>query len=219
MADVTSLAIEVSHAFDTRFLTLAGFTVLSYDIILTIAQEVRCVWTRKRKLFLSIAFLINRYGVLALAVLYQFQVLFPTHANLCLFYVGAVIVLDIITSSFGNGLALYALFRVWNSDKKLSWRMASGFIAMHALTTAFGLWAIRQLQEANGVLLFAPPGVNLKTCAIVVNPSGLLGVYIPAVMLDVYSFTLLLLNALARPRSASQFLTDILYRDGIMFFL
>ena len=39
------------------------------------------------------------------------------------------------------------------------------------------------------------------------------------VVLDVYSFMLLFFNALARPRGAGLKLLDILYKDGLVFFL
>ena len=39
------------------------------------------------------------------------------------------------------------------------------------------------------------------------------------VTLDVYSFLLFLGNALSRPRSDSERLMSIMYRDGIIFFL
>lgn len=86
-----------------------------------------------------------------------------------------------------------------------------------------------------------PPDQPLMICSVNLAelPRETLGIYIPAVrrialsygraqtqtsatmqvLLDAYAFTLLLANALARPRSSSQKLLELLYRDGAVFFV
>lgn len=84
-------------------------------------------------------------------------------------------------------------------------------------------------------------GPHVALCVNVSNPSVMKGVYIPGVrsrlatitsifslmhmfsflkvVLDIYSFVLLLTNALSKPRSMSERLLSILWSDGLIFFL
>lgn len=84
-------------------------------------------------------------------------------------------------------------------------------------------------------------GPDVALCVNESNPSVMKGVYIPGVrsrlatstsifplmhifsflkvVLDIYSFVLLLTNALSKPRSMSERLLSILCSDGLIFFL
>ncbi|KAL5495944.1 hypothetical protein ACEPAI_1408 [Sanghuangporus weigelae] len=62
--------VEVAHLFAVRYLTLSGFTVLLYDIALTLGEEVEIIWSSGRWTILKIAYLLNRYGASFLAMFY-----------------------------------------------------------------------------------------------------------------------------------------------------
>ncbi|KAL5495945.1 hypothetical protein ACEPAI_1409 [Sanghuangporus weigelae] len=125
-------------------------------------------------------------------------------------------VLDVTIETIGNGIVLYELICLWGTNKRVACFMAAGFIVLHSATIVSLGIAVVELRQN---MWFAPLTETLRTCFATANPTAFKGVYIPAVVLDVYAFLLLLLNALSRPRSSSQKLLDLLWSDGAVFFL
>lgn len=58
---------------------VAGVTVLFYDVLLTLAQEVQYVWSKGRWTFPKIAYIINRYGMCSLSLFFLDSQSFPSH--------------------------------------------------------------------------------------------------------------------------------------------
>ena len=131
-------------------------------------------------------------------------------------------------------IVLYELIVVWATRKRVAILMATGFVLLHSATIVSLGIAVKQIRQGMGFVHI--PTTVLRTCFATVNPTAFKGVYIPAgeflrqallrsisragqVALDIYAFVLLLINALSRPRSASQRLLDLLWGDGALFFL
>lgn len=58
---------------------VAGVTVLFYDVLLTLAQEVQYVWSKGRWTFPKIAYIINRYGMCSLSLFFLDSQSLPLH--------------------------------------------------------------------------------------------------------------------------------------------
>ena len=93
--------------------------------------------------------------------------------------------------------------------------MATGYLLLHALTIVFLAFAVGELKKNENFTRFG----GIMVCFAAVNPGAFKGVYIPAVVLDIYAFVLLLVNALSKPRTSGQKLLDLLWSDGLVFFL
>ncbi|KAL5518323.1 hypothetical protein ACEPAH_5 [Sanghuangporus vaninii] len=207
--------VEIEHLFAVRYLTLAGFTVLLYDIFLTFGDEVTVVWGSGHWTVVKVAYLLNRYGACFLAMFYL-SFLMPVFNGSDGWIAGSVdMVLDVTIETIGNGIVLYELICLWGTNKRVACLMAAGFIILHSATVVSLGIAVVQLRKN---LHFFRLNNVVRTCYATVNPPAFKGVYIPAVALDVYAFILLLLNALSRPRSSSQKLLDLLWSDGAIFF-
>lgn len=70
-----------SYALLKRDSIVAGYTVLLYDILLTFCDEIRYVWHESHLPLTRLAYVVNRYGMVCLAMLYLFSKIF---SSLCL---------------------------------------------------------------------------------------------------------------------------------------
>ncbi|KLO11020.1 hypothetical protein SCHPADRAFT_492311 [Schizopora paradoxa] len=133
----------------------------------------------------------------------------------CSGLIATAICLYSLSCTSGNCLILHSLIRVSDCSKKVAWLMALGALTMHSITFVFTCIAIKQVLDG---ISFARMG-SFEICALMETPSSFLGAFAPAVALDCYSFALLLLNALSRPRNTSQRLLRMLLKDGLVYFL
>ncbi|KAI5119019.1 hypothetical protein M0805_001878 [Coniferiporia weirii] len=221
-----SVSTDVGHLMVVRYLTLSGFTVLLYDVFLTFSDEYEIIWSSRHWTLPKIAYVINRYGAIALSIFYlgflmplsdrsQTWVSNFQSWKRCMNAGTVDMVLDVSIETLGNGIVLYELIKLWGSKKRIACLMAAGFILVHSATIASLGLVIVQMRHHLTFVRFD----DVRTCFSSVNPSAFKGVYIPAVVLDIYAFVLLLFNALSRPRSSSQKLLDLLWGDGAIFFL
>ncbi|KLO13129.1 hypothetical protein SCHPADRAFT_940603 [Schizopora paradoxa] len=221
----------VNDLINTRYLTLVGLTVITYDTLLTLSNEVCFVWaepSRKTNATTRAAFAINRYGTLAMAVMFpavlfankafettEIQAYLPLLFLQCMGLLTTVVALYTITCTCGNGLILRSLVRIWECSGRVAWMLAIGFILAHTVVLGFAGLAIKQARDN---LIFVDE-TGLVVCALEKTPFSFIGAFVPAAVLDVYAFALLLLNALSRPRSSTQRLLDILLKDGLIYFM
>ena len=68
-----SRLVEQTPLLFTIVFIVAGYTVLTYDILLTIGVEIQYVWLERQFLFSKLAYGINRYGMVCLSMLYLFS--------------------------------------------------------------------------------------------------------------------------------------------------
>jgi len=210
---------DVERLFDVKYLTLAGFTVLIYDIFLTMDEEILSVWKTRRLSIVKFLYLMNRYGTVAYTLFYVVA-LYPTKnysARWCENASWAIMSTHIIIITMGNGLILYKLIRLWDcKTNMLFWLMAGGFTVFHVVSIIFAVITDVQL---GGHITFVALSDTLRSCVNLINPPGFRWIYIPQAAFDVYAFSLLLINALHRPRSSAEFLLGVLYTDGLLFFV
>ncbi|KLO04276.1 hypothetical protein SCHPADRAFT_1003346 [Schizopora paradoxa] len=215
---ISALNRAVQDLDGTRYMNLAGFTIIAYDALITLQEEFDFVWSSSSHALgtmTRIAYSVNRYGTLAMTALFV-AVLFPNRLfdiSTCLGLLSSVMSMYVITCACGNGLILHALVRIWECPKRVAWLLATGFVILHATVLAFAVLSIKQVFE---YLQFED---NTNVCSLQRTPFSVLGAFVPAAVLDGYAFLLLFLNALSRPRSASQRLLDMLLKDGLVYFL
>jgi len=217
-------ALPLSQAFgyvvDTRYLSLVGLTIIAYDALLSFPNELYFVWmasTRKTGSIMRVAYAANRYGTLVMSILFA-SALFPnmtSNASWCADLFTSVIVLYFVTCTCGNSLTLHTLTRVSECSRKVGWMIALGYISMHSITFVFTGIAIKQVRD--GITFVSHDG--FMTCALSQTPFSFLGAFVPAAALDCYTFALIIMNALSRPRSTSQRLLNMLLKDGMAYFL
>ncbi|KAL5521009.1 hypothetical protein ACEPAG_8931 [Sanghuangporus baumii] len=237
----TPLTIERLYAL--RYLTIAGLTVLIYDALLTFAEELKFIWfpilkKTKRKGIRKLAiprpillYLIARYCMLLIGLLYLYDLIpsrdltinwsfylrLETEGQLSRCQGSAVFIfsIDVIVEVLSCGVVLHQLFQLWQFSPVISRIVLVSFFFSKVVLFAFAASAIVLIKK---YVTFVSVG-NVRSCGITGSSRLFLGVWITCVTFDVLAFALLLLNALSKPRSESQRLLNILYEDGIIFFL
>ncbi|KAL5483603.1 hypothetical protein ACEPAI_8835 [Sanghuangporus weigelae] len=237
----TPLTIERLYAL--RYLTIAGLTVLIYDALLTFTEELKFIWfpilkkTKRngiRKLAIPrpiILYLIARYCMLLIGLLYLYD-LIPSrdltinwslylrletegHLSRCQGSAVFIFCIDVIVEVLSCGVVLHQLFQLWQFSRIISRIVLVSFFFSKVVLFTFAASAIVLIKK---YVTFVSVG-NVRSCGITGSSRLFLGVWITCVTFDVFAFVLLLLNALSKPRSESQRLLNILYEDGIIFFL
>ncbi|KAL5505060.1 hypothetical protein ACEPAH_7723 [Sanghuangporus vaninii] len=230
----TPLTIERLYAL--RYLTISGLTVLIYDALLTFTEELRFIWLpilkkTKRKGIRKMAiprpiilYLIARYCMLLIGLLYLYD-LVPSRdltinwtewlLSRCQGSAVFIFCIDIIVEVLSCGVVLHQLFQLWQFSHIISRIVLVSFFFSKVVLFAFAASAIVLIKK---YITFVSVG-NVRSCGITGSSRLFLGVWITCVTFDVFAFALLLLNALSKPRSESQRLLNILYEDGIIFFL
>jgi len=213
-----SILTALRHLQGVRYATVAAFTAFIYDIFLTLEVERVVVWSQKRMGIPRIIYVITRYGGLGLFIFFlAFLMPVAHHSNIwCRNAAAAIIAADSAIETLGNGIILYELIYLWGTTGIVAWLMASGFIILHSATVVSVIVGLVQIKNSFHFIDF---GGVIRVCSATFTPSAFKGIYIPAVALDIYSFALLFLNVLSRPRATSQNLMDLLLGDGLVFFL
>jgi len=214
---------DIQHLYAVRYLAFSGLSILVYDTLLTFSEELRRVWFVehvKHQRIVQLAYFVTRYGNWMFASFYLTRVILPVENmsnESCFRSAAFVLFVDVVAFACGNGLVLYQLIRLWNCGKSFGWLMALGFILTNAVTIVCSILTVISVKADDGVVFTAVEGI--RTCDVLVNPKFIVGCYIPGVVLELYSFSLLILNAISRPRAATQKLVSLLYKDGLVFFM
>lgn len=168
--------------------------------------------------FLRWTFVVTRYGGLGLFIFYlKFLIPVSNHTNAwCQNAAAAIISFDLFVETLGNGIILYELVYLWGTSGIVAKLMASGYMVLHSAIVVAVIISIIQVKPN---FHFLGVGDLIRICVVNFTPPAFKGIFIPGVVLDIYSFTLLLLNVLSRPRSTSQNLLQLLLSDGLIFFL
>ncbi|PAV17999.1 hypothetical protein PNOK_0648500 [Pyrrhoderma noxium] len=220
--------LTLDHLYALRYLTVSGVVVLIYDALLTLNEELNFIWvpilqkikldgmTKLRVHRPVLLYLLARYFMLIISMIYLND-LFPLR-SLTDNWGTAVFVfsIDVLVEVLSCGVVLHRLFELWNFGPIVSKIVLVTFFASKVLLFAFAGSSIFLIKRN---VHFFTVNENIRFCGVVDSSRLFLGVWITCVTFDVFAFSLLLLNALSRPRNESQRLLGILYKDGIIFFL
>ncbi|KZT02990.1 uncharacterized protein LAESUDRAFT_762408 [Laetiporus sulphureus 93-53] len=113
---------------------------------------------------------------------------------------------------------LLRAYSIWDSRSSVKYAFQGGFVL--CIVTSFAC-AVAATQEAYYQIGYSSV---LKTCALVsLTPEGhfvelIMGSWGALVLLDVYVFVLIALNAMSKPRRRDSEILSNLYRDGVLTF-
>ncbi|KAF8623002.1 hypothetical protein AX15_006594 [Amanita polypyramis BW_CC] len=207
----SELATTVHHLMAAKMFSLAACVMCFYDIMLTFADEVELIWSR-RFTFVSLLWYINRY-VSPLAFII---VTVSFHSNwskeVCGRYVVFPEAVKAVTS-FAIGatfvLRLYAIYQ-------RSITVATIFSALLAAELAIKIWAF-----TDGTYLNLPPGV-IGCILVGKHDLRFASTWISELAFDSLVFFATLYRAVSSHRQARRnggiTLLDLIVRDGIMYF-
>ncbi|GBE78468.1 hypothetical protein SCP_0113570 [Sparassis crispa] len=203
-----------------RYLTAAGLTLLIYDTVLTLGDEIRLVWFQPIDVT-KLVFLFTRYGVIS-ALLSVANVtsgmashttkVSVTHAMLCQGWIIAVGVSTILSTASTNFVLIVRVYALYDHRKKILRILIYACVLTFSIGMVFGALALRELIAS---MIWEP--LLYRTCILTSQPHYLVGYWAPQVAFELFTFLLTIFNAAERPRRAQSKLVTDLYRDGFLY--
>ncbi|EJD01974.1 uncharacterized protein FOMMEDRAFT_29094 [Fomitiporia mediterranea MF3/22] len=196
---------ELVHQTAVRCVTVAGTVVLIYDTLLLLPDEICLVWstlTWRRVSWedssgMKLLYLTARYLMIAVSI------------------VALMTKLVLLPTQYRMGVVFYRLYKLWEFGDMGKWILGTVFIIGKAVVWIFTFVNMARIDKTIFYLDF---GIY-SSCATLLTPRLVLGVWIPDALLDIALVVFFFLNALSRPRLKSQGLIGIICKDGIQFFL
>ncbi|EJD03305.1 uncharacterized protein FOMMEDRAFT_156690 [Fomitiporia mediterranea MF3/22] len=205
----------IRDANTTRYISAIGLVLLLYNHILSFPDEVEFIWSA-RSSFAKHVFLLNRYVVsvaqICVAVLMNHFTDDALPNASCQLVITVAFIIGICSIASGNVLVILRVITLWDRDKYIAWLMAIGFCASFTSTAVF---AIIVLVNAYSGFMYVP---FAHTCVSTIKSPALPGVWASPLIFEVMVLTLVIYNALNRPRGSTTPLHRVLLRDGILFF-
>ncbi|KAF8518898.1 hypothetical protein JB92DRAFT_2828603 [Gautieria morchelliformis] len=209
-AAFAALWIAVVGRNTTVYLTLAGFTILVYDHLLLLGEEIRVIWGARHG-WEKTLFLVNKYMVIAynVAIIYLLTNLSssnPTTSS-CKGWVSMVVMVNIAALATNNIFVVYRVYALWGHSRRILIMLASAFTIVYGCVFTVGI--------AGDVTYSA----ILSMCVLTQRPKLTIVAYAFPILFDIYLFALTIINALDRPRDMQTTLVNQLYRDGAVYFV
>lgn len=118
-----------------------------------------------------------------------------------------------ISVAISQWLILLKLWKLWGARKKVVYSSLIGYLMFQAGCIVF---LVLTAHEALPTIRFSEMS---SMCALTHRPAFLRGFYAWLLIFEVSAYSMVCYNALSRPRDSNQLLLEILYRDGILFFV
>ncbi|KAJ7458840.1 hypothetical protein FB451DRAFT_1563735 [Mycena latifolia] len=217
-AELESVIVSLQNVVITRYVSAAGFVVLLYDHVLTLADEVEYVWSAPSTVA-KILFLILRYMVplflLGQTITRSGLPVIPISDNVCKWWTAFATYtgwLSIVISNF------LVLLRIWamlpRGHRLITWSIMFFFV-VQAISFTVTTWVVVKMTE---VLVFEPL-VGLCTFA---RKPNVVGLWVVGLFFEVVVFLTVCWNTLDRPRAlgpaSDAAVTRMLLRDGFVYF-
>jgi len=215
--DLLPLALKEQSVISAeRYISAVGFSVLVYDLLLTLGDEIQYIW-RRPVTSVKVLYLILRYGATAAQVIH-FQAIsgLTTHVTHS-FCVGSLIVLAVVGSMsliLANYIMLIRVYTLWDHRKWMLRTLYVGYSVSVCSTIAFVVTSIVQLAPH----VIHDPYI-FHMCLITARTPYWIGIWLSQALFDVFLFVLTLFNAASRPRRANVKIITDLRRDGCVFYL
>jgi len=211
-----SLQAVAEGLLATRYLSAAGLSVLIWDHCLTLEREKQLIW-RSHSSFVKWLFLATRYSVpIVLSIeAYTMSGINPSTLSetFCQIWFAISFVLGATTLLVVNFLVMLKLWKLWDGK-----RVVLIFSILAFAVTGTGTVIIIALltHETISSINFS---MDLRVCAGTNTPRLLKVLWALNCSFDLFVLLMVLWNALSRPREERTLLANVLYRDGILFFL
>ncbi|KAH8079425.1 hypothetical protein BXZ70DRAFT_1012619 [Cristinia sonorae] len=217
---------SLEHTVVTRYLSAAGFIVLSYDHFLTLGDEIKLIWHAPRSL-LKFGFLFNRYLVLiclfALTCeMSGFGVTFTDAftftlsmlgKNRCRIFLFAMSMLGIITVGMANILVLLRVVLLWERRPFVLRMMSFGFVSSFTVQIVCMVLANYRLRPS---IEWSPIA---KMCVVTQHTALYVAVWVAPMLFEILVIVFSVANALDRPRTVRTHIGSALHNDGVTYFV
>jgi len=200
----------------TRYLSVAGLTVLLWDHCLTFEQERVLIWP-SRACFVKSGFLFNRYLVPAILLVNTHTQSGMSSAGLsdtvCKVWTMVVCFSSILSIGICHWLILLKLWTLWDRRRDILLGTCLAFFIAQGGSIVFMAFTAREVWSS---IHYHP---MLHMCTLADKPEMLIGLWTLIMVFELLVSVMVALNGLSRPRESHTVLMKVLYRDGICFFV
>lgn len=219
-----ALSSTIVEAFDnvalTKYFAAIGFTIVCWDTLLTLPDEIRLIWPERWSLVKAL-FYANRVVSFIFIALntYHLTGLAPAFSNtFCQVLIMTTGYGAIIAFGIANWLLLARATALWGGTRKIVWTMTIFYLVTYIATISIATVASRQIVDD---IFYAPP---VKTCAITVRPTTFGAIWVPSVIFEMALFGMLFTKLFSHARviasgGTCSKLISTLHRDGIVYFV
>ncbi|THV02647.1 hypothetical protein K435DRAFT_852673 [Dendrothele bispora CBS 962.96] len=203
----------VTHLNASRYVTMAGLTMLLYDHCLTFADEVEYIWKAGWKIP-KILFLFLRYVVPTSLMISTFQMSGLTGIisdKYCQVWLGLSVSIGLICIYMANFLVLLHLWNICERKKLLVFGSLGVYVAAFTANVICLALAVSHLPYNTTY------STVFRIC-IMQDKKLLPMLWAPGLALDVVALPTVIYNALERPRDVRTEFRSQIFRDGVLFF-
>jgi len=149
---IKSLLDGLRHIQITRYSHLAASTVIVFEHLITLDEEINLIWNSSWSLG-KILFLINRYYTLAAVVFNNYSFFFPTHTDsFCLSFFQWQGWTGLVGCMLAEGILQIRIYALYSLNKKILALMLICFLACSA-TSAWVVWTSLSSFGASAVAI------------------------------------------------------------------
>ncbi|KAH9841032.1 uncharacterized protein C8Q71DRAFT_742806, partial [Rhodofomes roseus] len=198
----------------TKYLSGVALTLLMYDHVIHIEDEVALVWCQPPTL-LSVFVMAEMY-VREIGLAYMVAVVSgttdQTHYS-CVVSTWFVIVYSLLSTGSVHSLLLYRVFRLWDNRTIVQYVIIAGFVLSFAGTIACAISAADALAREVQV------SPIIRTCIFPYKSWFATASWAVVILYDLFVLVVVVVNAFGKPRRSDMDIVRDLYTDGFLIFL
>ncbi|KAG8714808.1 hypothetical protein FRC09_017223 [Ceratobasidium sp. 395] len=233
-AALHELEIALGHVNTSRYMGVAGYTLLIYDHVLTFSGEVELVWKADKRNVVTWLFLVNRYLVpivLGIDLYDKGGLASRLTKKFCQRWFVIEGYINVLSFAAVHALVAMRVNAVWGRRKwvtTLLWASGSLYILGTLAIISPGLFQV--LDQVS--FLRGPSNANLNVARSKVEPNPIFNVcfgtitsyfwtvWIPPITFEAIIFTLTVIKAIEhRHKNIKTPVAYTLYRDGFLYFV
>lgn len=201
----------------SRWVSAAALTILIYDTLLTLGDEVRLIWPKKLSL-IKILTNVNRIAALGFIFLNTQHLAAVNRSfsnDFCEKLLISTAIGALICFAMSNWILLARTKALLGESRILNYGLALYYIGTYSLTTALVMHTSVSLP---GSIFYSK---TLRVCGIAFRPSTMGYIWLPSVIFETTVFMLTIVKLYQKARQTSHVgstLLVILYRDGVCYY-
>jgi len=220
---IRSLASNIVSIERVHYACISALAFAIYDLFLTLPLELQLIWNDAKATFSvrKIFYFMCRYGVVLDSIVLV-VVSFPhtEHSkSWCIGLSASTIVIILFVEASGHCNTLFSIFLLWERDAKIKRIMIAVTASSYIVACGMLIKFLGPILQDTSFLSIQLPTSRLYVCTLNFNSKLALGIWAPAVCVDVCAIALLWWNSLDQPRASNVRVISILTHDGIVLLL
>ncbi|TDL25204.1 hypothetical protein BD410DRAFT_630725 [Rickenella mellea] len=207
-----SVIVSFFHIYVVHCTTIAAVTVLIWDYLITLPDEVALVWPSSWSIS-KFLFMLNRYLVFIDSIMLVYVLMFGDDAKVCTNTFRILAFISVVGCMAGQCILILRAYAVWGSQFNKLYAVIFGtYLCIFAVT----LWAAA--KYIGGAYSTGIPALGMKGCTLFFkNRLAWVDIALIAVI-EIVSTGLMIIKAIQHFRVSRSSLMTIIYHDGLLYF-